>query len=532
MPQIIQQGSVNTTALIVPDLYVQIVPPATLALNGVPSNVVGVVGTAQWGPVNQPAIVGSMAQYASAFGSVMNRKYDMGTQIATAVLQGASNFKCVRVTDGTDTAASIVVETTCLTLTAIYTGTLGNIIQAAIGPGSAAASFRVTLAMPGQPAEIFDNIGPGLTGNALWLAVAAAINSGNNVLRGPSHLVTATAGVGTTAPTTGTVVYTLAGGTDGVATITSAVLIGVDTLPRKGMYALRGQGCSVALLSDCDDSTQWTTQAAFGLSEGIYMIVVAPAGSAIANGTTGTVDLIASTGIDSYAVKVMHGDWIFWNDPVNQVLRLVSPQGFAAGLLGNLSPQNSTLNKQIFGVVGSQKSGIPGTPQATTYSGADLQALISGRADVICRPQPGGSYWGCRSGSNSSSNAAVNGDNYTRMTNYIAATVAGGMGLYVGQVVNIALLNNIRATLMNFFSNLVQQGLLANSVDGSSPFGVACDASNNQQTRIGLGYVQADCQVQYQAINKFFIVNLQGGQTVQVTQQATTQGATPATPAF
>lgn len=51
---IVQQGSINTTALVVPDLYVQIVPPQNLVLNGVPTNILGVVGTASWGPVNQP----------------------------------------------------------------------------------------------------------------------------------------------------------------------------------------------------------------------------------------------------------------------------------------------------------------------------------------------------------------------------------------------------------------------------------------------------------------------------------------------
>ena len=40
---IVQQGSINTTALVVPDLYVQIVPPQNLVLNGVPTNVVGIV---------------------------------------------------------------------------------------------------------------------------------------------------------------------------------------------------------------------------------------------------------------------------------------------------------------------------------------------------------------------------------------------------------------------------------------------------------------------------------------------------------
>lgn len=82
---IVQQGAINTTALIVPDLYVQIVPPQSLLLNGVPTDVVGIVGTASWGPVGEPTIVGSMSDYAASFGSVMPRKYDMGTQVATSV---------------------------------------------------------------------------------------------------------------------------------------------------------------------------------------------------------------------------------------------------------------------------------------------------------------------------------------------------------------------------------------------------------------------------------------------------------------
>src|ERR1700678_893573 len=106
---IVQQGTINTTALVVPDLYVQIVPPQNLVLNGVPTNVLGMVGTAPWGPVNEPVIVATMADYAGSFGSVIARQYDMGTQVATAVQQGAQNFRCVRVTDGTDIAAYTVI---------------------------------------------------------------------------------------------------------------------------------------------------------------------------------------------------------------------------------------------------------------------------------------------------------------------------------------------------------------------------------------------------------------------------------------
>jgi phage tail sheath protein FI len=141
--------------------------------------------------------------------------------------------------------------------------------------------------------------------------------------------------------------------------------------------------------------------------------------------------------------------------------------------------------------------------------------LLSAGIDVICNPQPGGSYWGIRGGLNTSSNAATNGDNYTRLTNYIAKTLAAGMGLYVGQVINSTLFQNIRSTQLSFLINMYSQGLLG-STSGSLPFSVICDTTNNPLSRTSLGYVQSDAQVQYQAINERFIVNVEGGQTVQV----------------
>ena len=277
------------------------------------------------------------------------------------------------------------------------------------------------------------------------------------------------------------------------------------------MYALRGQGCSVGLLADSIDTTQYSTQAAFGLSEGVYMILTGPSGDTTEN----AVATKATAGLDSHAAKLMFGDWIYWYDQANAVTRLVSPQGFAAGRLVNLSPEQSSLNKQLYSIAGSQRSGSAASGQSSTYATAELQLLFQNGIDVICNPQPGGSYWGVRCGHNSSSNAATNGDNYTRMTNYIAATLSAGMGLYVGQVINSTLFQNIRATLLAFLQAMLSQGLLG-STTGSQPFSVICDTTNNPQSRTALGYVQADVQVQYQGINEKFIVNVEGGQTVQI----------------
>ena len=110
----------------------------------------------------------------------------MGTQVATAIQQGAGNFRCVRVTDGTDSAASITVLGG-VTFTALYTGSLGTQLTLNFSAGSAAGSWRLSVALPGQNPEIYDNITG--SGAAFWLNVANAINNGNGALRGPSQLV-------------------------------------------------------------------------------------------------------------------------------------------------------------------------------------------------------------------------------------------------------------------------------------------------------------------------------------------------------
>lgn len=285
-------------------------------------------------------------------------------------------------------------------------------------------------------------------------------------------------------------------------------MVGVDTVPRKGMYALRSTGASVAMLTDVDDLTTWTTQVAYGLSEGTYMICVGPAGDTIANAVTTR----AAAGVDSYAFKPIFGDWCYWADPVAQVTRLVSPQAFCAGRLANLAPQHSSLNKPIYGVVATQK-----TSQNLQYSTAELQTLIQAGWDVLTNPVPGGSYFGMRVGHNGSSNPAIQGDNYTRMTNYEASTVGAGMGRFVGRLQSTAANDPLRAEVKATLDSFLQAQQDQKQIDS---FTTQCDLNNNSPSRIAAGYLQADVAIRYLGVVEKFLVNVQGGQTV-VTRQST-----------
>ena len=494
-----EYGSLNTTALVVPDVYVQILSPSLVLLNGVPTNVVGVVGTAIWGPVGRPVGVGSYAEYVANFGPLQARTYDMGTQIAAMIQQGAQNFKAVRVTDGSDTAAAATIGTNGLTVTSRYTGSGGNGISVAIGTGSKANSYKATVSFPnsGRVPEVFDNITG--TGNALWVAIASALSNGIAGQRSASDIVLASAGASTTAPTLATT--TLSGGTDGATNVTQTTLLGSDGASRTGMYALRGTGASIGVLADAyTPGSTWAAQMAFGLAEGIYMIVSGPAGEAI----TSAASAKSAAGIDHRDMKVLLGDWVYWNDPTTNLIRMISPVPFSAGRLANLGPHQSSLNKPMFGVVGTQRS-ASGQP----YSQQNLQDLAQAGIDVICNPLPGGSYFGARFGRNSSSQAGMKGDNHTRMTNYLAATLNSGMGVYVGLPITDDLLRQIGVTIDSFMAALVQQNML-------DKYSTLCNRGNNPEARTKLGYVQVDVKAQYLAILENLLVNLEGGQTVTV----------------
>jgi hypothetical protein len=287
-----------------------------------------------------------------------------------------------------------------------------------------------------------------------------------------------------------------------------AAIVGVDggQGSRTGMYALRGTGTAIGDLCDISTSSAWPTMIAYGLSEQTYMVTSGPSGDNIPNAVT----VKLGAGVDSYALKVMFGDWATWLDTVNNAQRLVSPAAFVVGRLANLPPQNSALNQPLYGIIGTQT-----TNANLLYSQGDLTSLVNAGIDVMTNPSAGGlPFFACATGHNASSSPAVWGDNYTRMTNYLAVTiVSGGTGQFVGQTITPTLLAQEKAVLDNFMQNM----------KNSTPPMIA-DFQNTfvqtaQQQQAGITIIQS--QVEYLAINEKLVVALQGGTTVSINRTGT-----------
>lgn len=485
----IPQGQANLNGLSAPGVYTQILDPRQVILPGAPSNILGILGIATFGPKNVPTVIGGVNDGAFIFGSPKNSKYDLMSAVAVAEQQGSNNFMAVRVTDGTDTASTInVVDTTSgtpvtgLILTAKYSGSLGNTIEARVTQGSsytvANPTYKIVIGMPNSVPDVYDNLSG--TGATLWQNMVNAINNGQNGFTGPSNFVVATIGTATLTPALQT--YTLAGGTDGNTTITDSVLIGADTGNRSGMYALRGTECSVAMLADVSTDSTFATQATFGAQEGILMIGAGPSGQSISSAVTSK----QTVGIDSPNFKYLVGDFCYWEDTYNNIpFRLMSPQAFVAGLLAALSPEQTDLNKQLNSVIATQT-----TYARRKYVQADIEQLVSNGLDVVYNPSPGGNYFATQTGQNTSSVLLKRGDQYTRLTYYIGRSVQDGLGIYVGKLNSPNTDLKIKNTVDSFLQGLVDLGMIG-AFDGSKPYNVTVSSTTQQSAQgILIVYIQ------------------------------------------
>ena len=491
-------GVGNSTGNLLPDWFVNLIPPSQSLIPGVNTNILGIVGTATWGPTNAIGYGSTYADFAAQYGDLQARKYDLGTAVQIAQQNGCSYFQFVRATDGTDVAATITfaaltagdataivaaintgqsnvrgpsilatasAATTTVTITSKWTGTFGNRCTLTVGAGTKASTTKVTISLPNNQTEIFDNIGTGS-------AVAAT--------------------------------PTLTGGTDGATTITSTVLLGSDSGTRTGMYALRKSGCAVVMLADADDSTTYATQTAFSMSEGLNIVLVGVAGDTISNAVT----VKNTSGIDSLEAKLLFGDWCYWNDSQNQIpSRLVSPQAFWAGRRVSITPNQAMLNRQLNGIIGTQR-----TAAGRQYSNAELLLLAQAGIDVITNPSLGGNFYSARIGHNTSSNPLTRADEYTSNANFIAQSIAAWVGSQIGSLQTPQQREEAYAALATFFTDYQRNdGIGDVNNPGDPAFYIILDESNNSNTSVGLGIENVDIKVKFfKAIEKM-VVNIEAG---------------------
>jgi hypothetical protein len=470
----------------------------TFSANPAPSDTVTIAGTAitfvaSGATGNQVNIASTLGNTVAGLMTLLIGSVDANLVKATYVINAAQN--------------AITVSANQTISTGAFAGSAGNALTLA------KSSTVITI----SAATLAGGIG---TWNAFWVNLAGVINSGN-AFHGPSFYVVATAGAAQVPPVLSNPL-TLSGGTDGATGVTDATLMGQDIVPRKGMYALRSSNCDCFTLCDLSTIADYAAITSFALSETMFAVQGSPSGDTIAN----AIATRMNSGVDSAWFKYILGDWPTWYDSYNGVSRLINPSAFGIGIYGNLSPQQSALNKPLQGISATQRSTI-----GQTYSDAELQLINEGGIDTILAPtsSPGGYYFSFATGRNASSNTAARGDEYTRMTNFLIRTSQSkAAGSFIGQLQSIQPNDQTRANAKSLFDGLSAQlaspqvGL---GINGQGmidrPWAVQCDLANNPPNLQALGYLFLYWQVRYLNVIRYFIVKFQGGGNVTVNIQNT-----------
>lgn len=486
----------------------------------------GIVGTGQWGLKNVPTLFTSPSAGYALYGpnTAINNSI---MRDAVAAMPEANQLVGVRVTDGTDTAATIVVQDasagTVFTLTAQQTGSLPNGVNASgvvANPAQAQCTFAsgsatggnpvilVSITFPQQPVERYFVTAGGTGGYVAATFKAnllAAINTGT-ANSAPSPRWTASSGGSTLVPLT--TAFSASGGTDGATTITSAVLIGVDgTVGRTGMYALRGaiQGGQF-IFAGFSDFSQAQTIIAFNRTEGTRAAISAPLGT-----STVTMQGLKATYSASDPTLDTCIDWDQMIDPWSGQTIYVAPAAKVSGIFSSLDFYQDPSNKPYTGAVGIFATERSTTPLSQGEAATRQQSGIMYLTNPINR----GAVWGLPHGKASD---GVSNISDVRTANYIGLGLLQVLGPFVGEVQSQSQNDPTRLAAKGAVNAFM--GTLLLPIPKISGYSNVMDLSNNTPTTISQGYLFDNLSVQTLAGVQFILVNEQVGTNVQITVKA------------
>jgi phage tail sheath protein FI len=343
-----------------------------------PLNKIGLVGMANWGPVNVPTLVQSLAELKQKFGPT----YESGlTALLSAHAIYAQNARAgvyvVRIAP-TSVAAVKAAKTFSakVTLTALYPGTEGNNISVTIANGTTVGKKYTVVDANLGITEVWDNV---VNTNATTNTFAAV--GGPNEPGAGSKLVSfAYAGDGDPSNAAASLLSTGTPGTNGTPQASDYVGAVGGGGVRSGFYALDPISdvyYIVAAQNGGNSTVQTGLQtyvAGRGVAQGFVRGLLNPgSGQDPASVSIGSLDSqrlgMFWPWVKSDAVPALEqGNWI-------------APEGFVAGWLSTAAPNEGPINKQLLGITDLQYAASDA--QVDTLSDARVNAITATRGRGI-----------------------------------------------------------------------------------------------------------------------------------------------------
>lgn len=298
--------------------------------------VVGMVGGATMGPPNVPTLTTSETQYVKTFGSPALTNNGQGA--AVQFLKQGNQLWYTRITDGTDTTATIAVLDSVSTppdsfvVNGAYTGSGYNGYQVVVSnvvSTTTPATFTVQLLDPsGKSVFIFNN------------ATMSSANANPNYLpllvNGNGYPVSITDPNNGTGSIPVANTYTLAGGTDGTGSITDADVIGTGVTGMQGFTNADLYPITVLCAPGFSDNA--VIQAGISLcstrGDCIYLVDT-PQGLSVAEviqWSNGTGPYASTMTAVSSQYAAIYWPWVQYYDPYNAINRWSPPSGWISGV--------------------------------------------------------------------------------------------------------------------------------------------------------------------------------------------------------
>jgi len=426
--------------MIIPGTYIEVRAEGLIGVGGIPTGNIGVVGTANRGPVGQAMILGSYAEALSTFGNydpwpanAAAPRLTLTRALEQVFLGGGSSVYAVRIAalpNDVPTMRSMVWHVragnnaTIFSLTATSPGTWANSIVAALTPPpEAAADATLTLTL-GATRETFR----GPTAEVL----AREINDASNFVTADTP--------GTPASVPASVVpvdEAERGGPDGAAVTATHVAAGLTVLATRPVNIINVAGLGADTVFGTVLGHLEATE-----TEGNERIAIM--------GTRG--DTLAAIAQDAQNVSnrraVLVAPGIVGSDAANNGASVNLPPAYAASLvagrLAAIAPHVSLTNKDV------AASGL-----TREYTRAEQKQLLLNRIMVLNRNLGIRALRGITTDTGPFRQISVR-----RIVDYAKAGVRIGANPYIGRLNNARVRAAMKATLDGFLSQMVLEEML------------------------------------------------------------------------
>ncbi len=430
--------------MVLPGTYIEVRSEGLIGVGGISTGNIGVVGTANRGPVNTPVIIGSYAEALDTFGAYDRWSTEAGATPLTltrALEQifkgGGSTVYAVRVANlaagVTMKAMSWVLrdaaDATLLTLSATSPGTWANAITAQFTAGAAGAAGILTLTL-GRLKESFS----GNTAQEFF----AAVTDGSRLVK-PS--APAAADVGKLVMGVQPAALADAGGPDGAAATTSELASGLDQLATQpvnivSVGGFNAQDAAATLLSHLEATENEGREriGVIGVSNNDPATLVA---NDVSKGSNPRLVLVAPGIKAEDAARV---------GEANKQVTLPAAYAAAlvAGRMATLAPHISLTNKDL-----------AVDALAREYTRAEQKNLLNNRVLLLVPSFGIRALKGITTDTGAFKQVSVR-----RIVDFAKAGVRQGCNPYIGRLNNSRVRSAMKATLDGFLSGMVLDEML------------------------------------------------------------------------